>query len=1331
MKNNITINLLLACIMLLAACSPSTSPLIESASENSIVMADVPSSDNVTGFVMDKSGKIWIATSFGLNLYDGYWYHQFYHQDEDKESIPDNQINCIFRDKKGNIWIGTERGLARYIGYSRFQSYIPQERGSHSVHQIVETSNGKLLIQDGRNIYELTSNGLTKILAVNGQTFTIETDRKGGFWLLTPQRCTYFNKNYQQGKIIENALYANMVCSAQKGNLLWVTQSRKITCIDMDTQNIIYKGKESTHILPNIIFPTETGAYLKSSRHGIFYFDLKNKTLEKASNIGFLTLEQTKLISSIYKDDNDNLWIGFNNGGFQFLNETNSQMKSINKDTLFNCTLNHYIVSLVSQHKMLWGATNMEMFCYDMQTHSFNSISQQDIFTDSPYYRQTLQKIIPTDECLWILTDVRIIMAHYRNKKLEVERSINLQPLLGDCIVEDGTCYIAADSKFLFAVKRDGTVDSIPVNHPSYNKMCRLLNLGDGHLLLAMQGLNFMEFDMKTQQLSSLSVNSLPYASNIHLTSLLKDKKGKIWLGSNGQGLLYLNLDKKEIEKIPFLPSMQIMSLIEDQDGTLWMGTRKGVISYSPSTKVSYLYVVNVNGRNPYHVFNQGAICRMDSNRIVLGAINGCVAISPAIERKKVNPHLEIRKVCTRMDGSLRIAVDDNKGNYIFAYNENDLEINFGGVNFGDTPLFRYEYMLEGFDQEWIPAGTNHNVFYSNLPAGNYKFKVRVMQSYGSSIMDEKSISITVLSAPWFTIPALIVYVCLCIALIIYINYLYLRIRSNRMALQLANSDKERELRTNQMNMSFFANISHEFRNPLTMIVGPVISLYNDKTLPTQVHRRLAVVKQSIHSMLKLIDQMLEFNQLENDVLRLKVTQYDVVREINAWADIFEETTREHHINLERRGLDSPYYTYLDHDKLDKILGNLFTNALKHTEENGTIRISFSIVTEEQAITDFSCPTNGGKDFFRIDIFNNGKHIPEEKLEDVFKRYYQVKELNKSHQYGWGTGIGLYYVQRLVQLHRGAIKVENIVSGGVNFSLVIPTGEEAYANEEHITEEEKTEFTYPIMIKDKETVSEEQWMNDENKLAQRPKILIVEDDTQLNRYLRSLFYEDYQIVSKYSAESALADMEKIAPNIILSDVIMGEISGYDFCRKMKEERTYSHIPIILITAKSKMDEQIEGLELGAVAYVTKPFNPDYLKALVRSQLANYERIRKQLNENIYVSAEENGLSEQDRAFMNELYQLMEKHLEDFDLNLSTICEELHMSRSKFNYKIKGLTGDTPNNFFKTYKLNRAAKLLKEGKNNVSEVAMLTGFGTVSYFSVCFKKQFGVSPSDYQ
>lgn len=1329
MKNKAFIPLLLFYWLLSTSCTSETVSLVDIPDKNSLVYSDFLSSDDVTAFVMDKNDKIWIGTSYGLNLYDGYRYHQFFHNDQDDSSISDNDIECLFRDSHDCIWIGTANGLAKYIGVERFKTIKHATRKLYSVESVVETSDGRLLVDIGDEVCELINGLLVPKIQNLGTSFSLETDNNKGFWIFLPTESFYYDMNYVMQKHFVTTWGANMVTSKKDGDCIWVAQGRAISCINSNTGEIEYSSEKEMDILPNILFPINNGVLLKSDRHGLFIFDLKSRELTPLKNRDMK--QNPELISCFYRDYDNNLWVGFYNAGFRFMSKVDFTVNTVNQASLCSSTAGKYITALNSDgNGMVWGGTTTEIFYYDSKQDRMSQFLQEDVFVSGPYFRQFLRKIIPSSDCIWILSNARIFSAIYEKKQIRIKHSFRPWCILGDCVVDGDRCYVTADKDFLFSMRSDGRVDSIAVNHPMYNSRCRLLRLNSGKILLAMQGLNFMLFDVDNQTMSPLSVNTLLHGMNVMPTCLLEDRRGNVWLGSNGYGLFCLNTAVHEIKAIPRLPAQHVMSILEDKNGVLWMGTRKGVMSYSPSNHLSNLYAVKLNSGRSFNLFHEQCICMLDS-QIVLGGKDGCVSILPSAMQQNVTSHLEIRKLCVRNEASTRIALDKTGSNhYTFAYNENDLEINFGGVNFGDAPLFIYEYKMEGFDRNWIPAGSDHEVFYSNLPAGDYQFKVRAMQSYGSSVIEEKAISITVLRAPWLSIPALILYVCLCVGLIIYINWLYLRIRSNRMALQLANADKEREQRTNQMNMSFFSNISHEFRNPLTMIAGPIITLYNDSSLPSQVHRKLAVVQQSINFMLKLIDQMLDFNQLESDVLRLKVGQFDVVREINAWVDIFEETTHEHRISLEREGLDTPYYTWLDHDKLDKILGNLFTNALKHTPENGIIRISFSVMTEKEVMSGgFACPSNGGRDYFRIGIFNNGKHIPNEKLNEVFKRYYQVKELNEDHQYGWGTGIGLYYVKKLVQLHRGDIKVENKISGGIEFNFVIPSGEEAYVQDEHINEEKALPaFSIPL---EKGLNSLEQRMNEENKLAQRPKILIVDDDTQLACYLRSIFCEDYQVENKYSAEAALAVVEQVAPDIILSDVIMGEMSGYEFCRIMKSDVTFSHIPFILITAKSQVSEQVEGLDLGANAYVTKPFDPDYLKALVRSQLVNCENMRKLLKENVHTLSIEGGLSTQDRIFMDELYQLMEKHLADLDLNLNTMCEELRMSRSKFNYKIKGLTGETPNNFFKNYKLNRAARLLKEGKNNVSEVAMLTGFGTVSYFSVCFKKQFGVNPSDYR
>lgn len=1272
------------------------------------------SSDDVTAFVMDRSHKMWIGTSYGLNLYDGYRYYQYFHNDADSLSLPGNEVKCLLRDRHKRVWVGTNRGLAMYEENMGFHRYPHAQGKEYRVQQIEETSDGRLLVRTSDEICELKNGRLQPCIDCIGGLWTMQTDNNGGAWVASPDNIVRYDAQWQPVKHYDNPLSANMAYSVKDGKRIWVSQSRSIACIDLETNELVYRPGQQFPILPNMLFPDGDGLLVKSDKHGFFYFNLKSQKLEKHTAMDSFGFRQPELLSCLYRDDDGNLWAGFANAGFCFVSETDRSINAGNRNRLYAATRDCYMVTLgEAPDGTLWGGTTTDVFRYDAASDEYRAFSQEQLFTDSPWFRQTLLKVMPSATRLWLLTNVRAVSARYEGGRLNVEHSRNFGPVLGDCAANVDTCYVSADSPYLYVAYADGRCDSVAVPSTAYNAVCRLLLLCDGRLLLAMQGLSFALYHPATRQLQLLEVNRLPHSSFVQPTALYEDRAGNVWVGSNGQGLFCLSLARLRLEAVPSLPALQVMSVEEDDEGVLWMGTREGVISYVPATRDVYLYAVRSEQGRTYRIFQEGCIVS-SGDKLVLGSDKGCIFISPAAMRRDINPHLEIRRVYVRNEARTRLALPQgNEGRYMLAYNQNDVEINFGGVNFGDAPLYIYAYKLEGFDRDWISAGSDHEASYSNLPAGDYCFKVRAMQSPASGAIEEKAIFITVGVAPWLSVPALVGYVLLFVGLVVYINHLYLRIRSNRMALQLANADKEREQRTNEMNMRFFANISHEFRNPLTLIAGPVTTLYNDAALPATVHRRLGIVRQSVQSMLKLIDQMLDFNQLENDVLRLRVAPYDAIHEINLWADVFEETARERSITLLRRGLDTPCYTLLDHDKLDKILGNLFTNALKHTPDGGMIRLECEAGEDGQ---------------LHIGVYNNGPHIPEEKLGDVFKRYYQAKEVNGDHRYGWGTGIGLYYVQRLVQLHHGSISVNNEREGGVMFRFSFPMGEEAYRGDEHVHPENQ-DLSSRYLLKATDMSAPEEGSTVEP--TSRFKVLIVDDDVQMARYLRVLLGEEYRVENRYNAEAAWRDMETLAPDLVLSDVIMGEMSGYDLCRKLKENVPFSHIPVILLTAKSQVGEQIEGLELGANAYVTKPFDPGYLKALVRSQLKNCENIRKLLNENVLTTSIGDELSPQDRAFMDNLYQLMEKHLTDFDLNLNTICEELRMSRSKFNYKIKGLTGDTPNNFFKHYKLNCAARLLREGKNNVSEVALLTGFSTVSYFSVCFKKQFGVNPSEFQ
>ncbi|MBQ3314236.1 MAG: response regulator, partial [Prevotella sp.] len=378
-------------------------------------------------------------------------------------------------------------------------------------------------------------------------------------------------------------------------------------------------------------------------------------------------------------------------------------------------------------------------------------------------------------------------------------------------------------------------------------------------------------------------------------------------------------------------------------------------------------------------------------------------------------------------------------------------------------------------------------------------------------------------------------------------------------------------------------------------------------------------------------------------------------------------------------------------------------------------------------------------DKVKISIADTGKGIPEEQLENVFKRFYQLDNQTKAIV-NWGTGIGLYYSRRLAELHHGSLTAGNRTEGtGAVFTLVYPMSGQAYTEEERRPLEGDGVADFRIVDISavgadlKSAPNNSGTSNPLKDDDNRPTILVVDDDTEIINYMRVLFSQDYRLITCLDAETALEEMRAEEPNIVLSDVAMPGKDGYQLCQEIKQDIQLSHIPVILVTAKITAENQVEGLNVGADAYVTKPFEPAVLSALIQSQLKNRDRVRKLLAKATTTEDEgvDNALSEQDKHFMEELYKLMEEELSNSELDVTRITKMLYISRTKLYYKIKGLTGETPSSFFRTYKLNRAAELLKGGRHTVAEISDLTGFSTQSHFSVVFKKQFGVTPTEYK
>lgn len=1294
------------------------------------------SSLNVTAITQDSRKLIWIGTSAGINVYNGRDYIQFFHDSEDSTALPDDYINVLHRDRKGRIWIGTQNGLARYEGGYRFHRFnLPSDNTD-----ILEIEDAPHGTKTGAETGTGAEAGAVTIS--NGQErFLVEGDKVKK--MDTP-------KAHDTDEPLQKTI-----------------KEKKQQKIERDLQGWI-------HLYPDFL----------------------------------LSLNKPKeLISTTFKDAGGNLWIGYRNAGCQVISENVIAYKYANRNPLADATRGMDITAIQTVGNHILAGTTLRLFVYEAKKG------------EPKYYyydkNTSLNNIVPLDDNqFWMvgnsyIKSCRILpcnqlatLGTFRSSSIFSNiaegSSLSNSPSLGCGTRQASDVYVSCQAPYIIKYPF-GAAKAELIACPSswYDAETQLTTLQDGRILLFMKNMHLAILSPATQKITELEVSGAPKHGNIDPAFARQDSRGNIWLGTKRAGLYRFTLKEKKMEKMDFVNDVHIQGLLEDDRHQIWITTLKNAICYQPATGAVLLNSLVSSSQNEWNrQYFDNSLCISPTGNLVFGSSDGCIFLpqeagdqnlmankkvivnKESLENQKQSGknHLEIYDQSKALEKGLRIysldvktkdgealAMNDDVhdgDSYTLAYDENDLSLSFFYPNYSRRSSLMFQYKLEGYDKDWREPSYDHTARFTNLSPGRYTFRLRLVNSVQLPALSEQSIEITILPAPWFSAAAWWFYFC-CLALLLsFIASLYLHIRTNRILLLQEQHEREREQRTNEMNMNFFANISHEFRNPITIIAGPLLSLKQDKSLPAQAQKTLNRVCLSVNRMLKLIDQMLDFNQLETDALRLKVAKVDARKELQQLIASFEESTRVRGIKLETRfeegkeensrigggEEDDNYLVWLDADKLEKVMDNLFTNALKHTGNQGIIRITASC--------------HDGK--LMVSIFNNGEPIEENRLKDVFKRYYQLSVTEGNHHYGWGTGIGLYYVKRLIGLHHGEISVRNVISqgneeneedenrkdgaSGVEFSFWIPVDQSIYTPSEQVKEKTGVMQIPLVDIHGISTEEEKEAEAAEEKTStdsaeessespKKPKILVVDDDIDVAQYITSLLSHDYTVVNRYSAEEALADLEQVKPDLILSDIIMGKMSGYDFCKTIKQNLLFSHIPVILITAKSNMNEQITGLRLGAVAYITKPFDPLYLKAMVQTQLHNMATLRKGLVDSTDTETLDapvaNTLSDQDRKFMDELYALMEKRSAEMELNVTTVCHDLLISQSKFAYKLKELTGETPGSFFRRYKLNKAARLLQEGQYNVSEVAVMIGFNTAAHFSVAFKKQFGVTPSEFQ
>ena len=828
--------------------------------------------------------------------------------------------------------------------------------------------------------------------------------------------------------------------------------------------------------------------------------------------------------------------------------------------------------------------------------------------------------------------------------------------------------------------------------------------------------------------------------NNNQIFAIHEDNYQNIWIATFGGGLnkiLKEEINKKLPKIIKYkqengLPSNEIYGILEDENQNLWISSNSGISKYDIEKKT----FTNLGLKDGLQALNfrKGAYFKGRNGMMYFGGINGFNSFNPnSFVKNEVPPKVELTGfklfnnevgVGEKILGKAVLNKNISETNEIvLKHGHNSFSFEFSAMHYASPNQNNYMYMLDGFDKDWISTSSKRRfVTYANLDSKDYVFKVIASNSDNVWNSNARELKLKVLPALWKTWWAYTIF----ILFTIFLMWLFRRnilVRAEyRNSLKIEKLEKNKIKVLNKMKLEFFTNISHEFKTPLTLILGPLQNLLKMEIVDSKLKESLLIMDRNANYLFRLINQLMDFRKAETNQLKVITSKGNLVDFCEEVVLSFNVLANEKHLNLSFESSESELIVYFDWDKMDKILNNLISNSIKYTPDSGNIKVSLSFInngiSKRSNVLDV-------RSEIEIIVEDTGVGIPKNQISKVFKRFYQVEDSNKSNSFG--SGVGLALTKKLIDLLQGHIKVKSNHNEGSQFIVRFPviTSKNDLMREAEISSEEVIFSESGLVIN--ENIHKE--IGDSIKTL--PSLLIVEDNPDMQTFLKSSLEESYKILQAYDGVQGLKIALENIPNIIISDVMMPNMDGIQFCNEIKQNEITNHIPFILLSARASIDHKIEGLKVGADVYIPKPFDMRLLKIKTQKLLEEREfLIEKFASKRITLDSQKIGINHTEKAFLEKAEKVIEDNLTNSEFGVEDLGRALSFSRMQLYRKFKSVRGLSANEFIRAYRIKKAALLLRETDLNVSEILYTIGFTNRSYFSKCFKKTFDMSPKEY-